>query len=774
MVSGGEGSEVVAYFEVRHERSGPDGSQEDVIEIFGNKQFFLGRNSDLCERSWPDSTISNQHLRIHCVLYESDPVANVPPFVYATDMSTNGTYLKKFKEACASSQSDQGILMGKGSAFLLDDEDELRISESVTLIYHEINPAEQVRLTYTQEQERPTFASRYLITGRVLGSGAGGQVLVAIRQKTQRQLACKIINLKGLYNGKSSSDQRRAFADLSQQSLSTGDKKRLPAMVTRSFREFEILENLVHPNIVRIEKVFWSLNTIYIFQELVTGGDLFSFIEYKGGRLGDVEAAVIVHQILKGVEYLHGQNIVHRDLKPDNILMTSLEDGARVVITDFGTARILPESQGPAQCQLASRARMFSMVGTLEFAAPEIHSANPMVPRDRGYSKAVDMWSIGSITAALLSGDVIFTDRAASNYPTNPMAVIVGLAARCDISIIDDEEHSIWRQVGHRPKDFIKNLLVLSENDRMTVIEALEHPWFSHGSVAAEFEALYERSIKDWEPRRKTSKLVEHIPRLPDAGQPDQTTSRHFPQSMRKASAPQSSRSFLNSKYRTQNSLSSVTETYAEAQFEGPSLDEAEHCERDGDRSVKTDSSQFPRAEDEINHSMEQLSIDTDPPASGMYSAYENAQQIYEHNGSKDQTPSGTNYEDWEESIPVVFPPGYIRRRESELERGLPYVCVYESPADEYGLPPSQTRRGKYNETSQSSIVHETSVNESGRYTHASDTAQEVSHRGAFKRSRAQGSELPSYAEFFGEQDATSTTDHEQHRADRSKRMKLR
>jgi serine/threonine protein kinase len=95
-------------------------------------------------------------------------------------------------------------------------------------------------------------------------------------------------------------------------------------------------------------------------QDLVTAGDLFSYIESKNGRLLEVEAAVIIRQILIALCFLHENNIVHRDIKPENILMTSLSAGSRVVLTDFGAARRI----------LNPLHRMSTLLGTREYAAP--------------------------------------------------------------------------------------------------------------------------------------------------------------------------------------------------------------------------------------------------------------------------------------------------------------------------------------------------------------------------------------------------------------------
>ncbi|KAE8360200.1 kinase-like domain-containing protein [Aspergillus caelatus] len=454
--------------------------------IYSNVEVYVGRDQRRCNHVVDDPVISNIHLRIYTIIFDRENPDEVAPLVYAQDLSMNGT-------------SWNGYPMGKGKeSFLLSDGDVLRLSPKLSLHFRCAVQGKEDCFDMLQMIEMRVFEDQYSVTPQKLGSGAYGQVHMAFKKDTGQQLACKIVDLRALKNKvvREAEDQHsRHF----KEDAFPPNRNRL--LVTRAFkkslqrkiqekldvysREARILESLCHPNIISIEKVIESSNTIYLFQELVTAGDLFSYIQYKGGKLDDIEAAVIVRQVLMALDYLHQREIVHRDLKPDNILMTSLADGCRVVLTDFGCARFVRPTVE----------RMSTLIGTFDYSAPE------MLKSKQGYTKAVDLWSLGCVAAVLLTGDIPFKNSLTTD-PTD-------LSRERDLEKLEADME--WNKIRQRARDLVRKLLVFDEAKRIDVKQALNHNWFTNPSHRVEFEALYRRAIRGWKPRTHKGSLISNL-----------------------------------------------------------------------------------------------------------------------------------------------------------------------------------------------------------------------------------------------------------------------
>ncbi|GIK00317.1 hypothetical protein Aspvir_004339 [Aspergillus viridinutans] len=439
------------------------GKTSNPLTLSSNNEIYVGRDQKRCQYVVNDPFISNRHLRIYTIIFDQDNPDEVAPLVYAQDISLNGTSWNNYP-------------MGKGNgSFLLSDGDILKLSPSVHLLYRRDGHREEDHFDVLQRVEMRVFEDQYTITQRKLGSGAYGQVHMAFNRETGQQLACKIVDLRTLKDRvlEEFDGQRSRFFEM--------DTDRVVAARTHcGYIARKIQEKLeVYDREARI--------LARLCHDLVTAGDLFSFIQYKGGKLGDIEAAVIVRQVLMALHYLHEQNIVHRDLKPDNILMTSLADGSRVVLTDFGCARLVqPRIE-----------RMSTKIGTYDYSAPEVLRSSR-----QGYTKAVDLWSLGCVATVLLTGEPPFSSPLPERKTSqgNRQGALDRLEANLTCTMI-----------GKRAKDFVLRLLVFDETKRMDVKQALGHCWFTNPAHKEAFEALYKRSVRDWKPRVPKEPLMVEL-----------------------------------------------------------------------------------------------------------------------------------------------------------------------------------------------------------------------------------------------------------------------
>ncbi|KAI9818405.1 MAG: hypothetical protein M1827_000463 [Pycnora praestabilis] len=474
------------------------------IPLHPGHDLWIGRDESKCLIIPNDLTVSNRHLRIYSIIYESEDTDGITPLIYAEDQSTNGTRCN-------------GMFIGKGSkSVLLNDGDELKISPSWAFTIEYVRPVSSDVITETEKKERKAsrlFEDLYSISERKLGEGACGQVYVATDCNTKQQLACKIINLGKIRALLGCGHDPVAIAP--QLEKKGYGKKQVVAVESRRervhchkpisekfkryTREIEILKSLNHPNIIKLEGVIRTDNTIYLFEDLVTGGDLMSFVESRNGQLGEVDTGIIVLQILKALTYLHDLDIAHRDLKPENVLIATMKGIGRIILTDFGAACKIPGRR-------ARRKRMTSVIGTLPYTAPEVHpfrKANAF----GGYTKAIDIWSVGAVTVFLLTGGSFFVDCNDPNYEKDQQEAILRLARKCNLDEMETEPP--WDKIGVRTKDFIRRLLVRNPSQRLTAQQALQHCWLTNRHHRDLFERVYQHYIKDWEPRIKAPEIVE-------------------------------------------------------------------------------------------------------------------------------------------------------------------------------------------------------------------------------------------------------------------------
>jgi len=84
--------------------------------------------------------------------------------------------------------------------------------------------------------------------------------------------------------------------------------------------EIQIMKELTHQNVMKLEEVHESQNSIYLILELLEGGELLSYITEKQ-TLKVPEFQKIMRNMLEALAYMDKCGIMHRDLKPENMIL---------------------------------------------------------------------------------------------------------------------------------------------------------------------------------------------------------------------------------------------------------------------------------------------------------------------------------------------------------------------------------------------------------------------------------------------------------------------
>ncbi|KXJ84299.1 hypothetical protein RP20_CCG011886 [Aedes albopictus] len=314
-----------------------------------------------------------------------------------------------------------------------------------------------------------------------LGIGAQGAVMAALDRITGQKLAVKKLS--------------RPFQDQTH--------------AKRAYREIKLLQTLDHPFIIKLlyayspQNDLASFKDIYLFTECMEG----SLTTVIGNPLDHERISFLIYQILCGIKHMHSAGIIHRDLKPSNIVVNK---NCSLKILDFGLAR-----------SVGTNFNMTQYVITRYYRAPE-------VILHMEYDTNVDIWAIGCIMAELIKGQVLLpgTDhvdqwnqitttlgtpspefmsrttetirRYIEKLPVYPRPPFDMLFPDSDFQQ-DDNSHAEVN--SHSARDMLDRMLTIDPLKRMTVEEALVHPyvrcWFQEEEVNRPAPVPYDHTLDE-------------------------------------------------------------------------------------------------------------------------------------------------------------------------------------------------------------------------------------------------------------------------------------
>ena len=269
----------------------------------------------------------------------------------------------------------------------------------------------------------------YQLSQVVLGEGSYSKVVLANHVVLNKKVALKVMTISQIQE---------------------------PYVKKNLSREATILSRLNHPRVVPLLEVC-SSKDFCLALGISPGGTLHDLVEsHPGGRLEEEEARLYFLQLVEGLRYIHGEGIIHRDLKLENIFLN--KEKTDVVIGDFGLSNFWhPEGKLGTRC------------GSAEYAAPEMFDKNVE------YNQSVDVWSLGIMLYAMLSGQLPF--QAARGENINELIHVINIG-------LTKQNMDCLGQVSIESKLLITHLLVVDQDLRIDLTEVSKHTWLSKLAVA--------------------------------------------------------------------------------------------------------------------------------------------------------------------------------------------------------------------------------------------------------------------------------------------------
>jgi serine/threonine protein kinase len=189
---------------------------------------------------------------------------------------------------------------------------------------------------------------------------------------------------------------------------------------------------------------------LWIVMEYCGPGSVSDLMTITKKTLTEVQIAVILRDVLKGLNHLHEKLRIHRDIKAGNIL---LNDKCVAKLADFGVSG-----------QSKDYTKHHTVIGTPFWMAPEVIQEE--------YDKEADIWSLGITAIEMAEGKPPY-------YNIHPMRAIFMIPTRPPPKLSNPDAWS------DEFISFVAACLQKKPQDRPTALKLLKHPFI-----------LKERSVK--------------------------------------------------------------------------------------------------------------------------------------------------------------------------------------------------------------------------------------------------------------------------------------
>lgn len=313
---------------------------------------------------------------------------NVDAFVFTESNCPSKTYVRISKchftiEVETTSEKDEpnlspAVLTCKGRNGLYVNNEKMELDDKRILAHNDtirLTPKFDLFRFFYQHSPLelssfPESCTKKYHIGSQIGSGGCGIVRLVHNVKTLQKYAMKVI--------------KKETNPMVRQRLANNAK---------IINEVDIMKSLSHPHVLSLTDFFETPERVIIIMDFMEGKDLLHRItQYDPTRrnLEESAAKFFYLQACYGLKYLHDKGITHRDIKPDNILLSSSSSNAICKISDFGLSKMIADS-------------MKTVCGTQLYVAPEVLMGGI-------YTNKVDIWSMGCLLFAMLSGSVPFCD----------------------------------------------------------------------------------------------------------------------------------------------------------------------------------------------------------------------------------------------------------------------------------------------------------------------------------------------------------------------------